>query len=228
LDTLDKLLAWHDAQDFTVAFIDMNPLHHPCPNNDEHTAHMNRRVDHAIIQCPYSQAKEFFPAMLAWHEMWTSGGSEAHPIYGNPRLAWTAAYWDRMTAPLTPPNPDPNDLNILSNLRDAASNRKMKLTHATTELIIEVRHGDKLDKSRNLKALIDAGSPGCVILNEFTKGIHHKKSEDPQQWMTKGGLFQTNGVCPVRLYLSKFSTQECVKWKFHVIIQNVSAKIATT
>jgi hypothetical protein len=100
----------------------MNPLHHPYPNNDECTVHMNRRVDHAIIQYPHSQAKEFFPAMLAWHEMWTGDRSEAHPIYGNPRLAWTVAYWDRMTAPLPPPNPDPNDLNILSNLRNAASN----------------------------------------------------------------------------------------------------------
>jgi hypothetical protein len=34
--------------------------------------------------------------------------------------------------------------------------------------------------------------------------------------MTKGGPFQTNGVCPVKFYLPEFSTQECVKWKFHV------------
>jgi hypothetical protein len=33
--------------------------------------------------------------------------------------------------------------------------------------------------------------------------------------MTKGGLFQTNGVCPVKLYLPEFSTQECAKWKCH-------------
>jgi hypothetical protein len=34
--------------------------------------------------------------------------------------------------------------------------------------------------------------------------------------MTKGGLFQTNGVCPARFCLPEFPTQECVKWKFHV------------
>jgi predicted aspartyl protease len=138
--------------------------------------------------------------------------SAADPRFGNPRLAWTVDFWDRMIAP----SPDLNDLNILSNLRNQMSNKKSKLTHATTEVVVEVRYGHKLDKSRNLKALIDTGSSGCIILNEFTEGIHHKRSEDPQQWMTKGGLFQTNGICPVKFYLPEFSTQECVKWKFHV------------
>jgi hypothetical protein len=143
---------------------------------------MNRRIDHPILQCPCSQGKELFPATLAWHQMWTGGRVAAHPIYGIPRLAWTVACWDRMTAPLPPPNPtlpDPNDLNILSNLRDTMSNKEMKLTHPTTELILEIRNGDKLDKSRNLKALIDTGSFGCIIRNEFTKGVHHKKVKIP-------------------------------------------------
>jgi hypothetical protein len=93
----------------------------------------------------------------------------------------------------------------------------MKLTHATTKVIVEIRCGNKLDKSRNPKAPIDTGSSGYVILKEFTKGVHYKKSEDPhQQWMTNGGLLQTNGVCPVKFHLPEISTQECVKWKFHV------------
>jgi hypothetical protein len=64
--------------------------------------------------------------------------------------------------------------------------------------------------------LIDTGSSGCIILNEFTAGIHHKQSEDSQQWMTKGGLFITNGICPIKFCLPEFSTQECIKWKFHM------------
>jgi hypothetical protein len=48
-------------------------------------------------------------------------------------------------------------------------------------------------------------------LNEFTAGIHHKQSEDPQQWMTKGGLSKTNGMCPIKFYLPEFSTQESIK-----------------
>jgi hypothetical protein len=47
----------------------------------------------------------------------------------------------------------------------------------------------------------------CHLLNEFTTGINHKRSEDPQQWMTKGGIFQTSGICPVKFYLPEFSTQ---------------------
>jgi hypothetical protein len=53
-------------------------------------------------------------------------------------------------------------------------------------------------------------------LNEFTVGIHHKKCEKSQQWMTKGGLFSTNGICPIKFYIPEFSTQECAKWNFHV------------
>jgi hypothetical protein len=34
--------------------------------------------------------------------------------------------------------------------------------------------------------------------------------------MTKGGIFQTNGICPVKFHLPEFSTQECVKWNVHV------------
>jgi predicted aspartyl protease len=85
-----------------------------------------------------------------------------------------------------------------------------------TKLIVEVRYGHKLNQSRNLKALIDTGPSGCIILNEFTAGINHKIREDSQQWMTKGGLFVTSGICPIKFYLPEFSTQECVKWDFHV------------
>jgi hypothetical protein len=81
-------------------------------------------------------------------------------------------------------------------------------------LTVEAQHRHKLDESRNLKALIDTAS-SSIILNELTVGINHKRSEDSQQWMTKGGIFETNGTCPVKFYLPKFSTQECIKWNFH-------------
>jgi hypothetical protein len=120
----------------------------------------------------------------------------------------------------TPGQDDKNnlyDLNILSSLRNQVSNKKAKSKHVATKLIVKVRHGEKLNKSRNLKALIDtAGSSGCIILNVFTAGIHHKQNEDSQQWMTKGGLFKTSGICPRKFYSPEFSTQECIKWKFHI------------
>ena len=44
--------------------------------------------------------------------------------------------------------------------------------------------------------------------------------------MTKGGLFKTNGICPIKFYLPEFSTQECIKWKFHIdnSIQTVKSR----
>jgi hypothetical protein len=35
--------------------------------------------------------------------------------------------------------------------------------------------------------------------------------------MMKGGVFRTNGICPIKFYLiPEFSKQEAIKWKFHV------------
>ena len=42
--------------------------------------------------------------------------------------------------------------------------------------------------------------------------------------MTKGGLFKTKGICSIRFYLPEFSTQECVKWKFHIDDSTQSVK----
>jgi hypothetical protein len=74
--------------------------------------------------------------------MCTSGRGIAHPRFGDPHLAWTVDFWDNMTAPYDA-SADLNDLNILSNLRNQVSNKKAKLTHAITEVI--VGYGDKLE-----------------------------------------------------------------------------------
>jgi hypothetical protein len=68
-----------------------------------------------------------------------------------------------MTKLFNPTLPDLNDPNTLSKSRNQVSNEKIKSSHATAELTVEARHGHKFDKSRNLKALIDAGSSGRVI-----------------------------------------------------------------
>jgi hypothetical protein len=102
-------------------------------------------------------------------------------------------------------------------LCNQVSKKKTKLNHIATQLTIKVLwYIDKLNKSHNLKALIDTGLSGCIILNEFTTGIHHKQSEASQQWMTKGGIFKTSSICPIRFYLPEFSSRECVGWNFHV------------
>jgi hypothetical protein len=134
----------------------------------------------------------------------------------DPKLCWAIDYWKSSITISEQETNNELDLNILSNLRNQVSHKKTKLNHVATELIVEVRYGDKLNKSCNLEALIDTGSSGCIILTEVTTGIHHKQSEASQQWMIKGGLFRTSGICPVRFYLPEFSTQECVKWNSHV------------
>jgi hypothetical protein len=165
-----------------------------------------------INNYPLAQAKDLFPTVIAHHIYMTSGNTTS-----DPKLLWAVDLWRTMITPRNLRDDTQMDLNILSKLRTFNNNKKIKLTHLTTELIVEVKYGNKLNQSRNLKALIDTGSSGCIILNEFTKGIHHKQSENSQQWMTKGGLFKTNGICSIiKFYLPEFSTQESIKWKFHI------------
>jgi hypothetical protein len=78
-----------------VAYIDHNPMHHECPNDDKHMVYVHAKGTNLTMPCPHSQAKESFPAVLAWHVMQTSGRESAS---SNPRLAWTVDLWDRMTA----------------------------------------------------------------------------------------------------------------------------------
>jgi hypothetical protein len=64
------------------------------------------------------------------------------------------------------------------------------------------------DQKHNLKTLTDTGLSGCVIENEFVAGVHHKQeSEGSQQWMTRGGVFKTDGICPIKSHLPEFSMQ---------------------
>jgi hypothetical protein len=147
-----------------VAYVDCNPMHHEHPNNDKHMVHVHTKGANLTMPYPLSQAKELFPAVVAWHVMRTSGRESAS---SNPRVAWTVDLWDRMTASFNPTLSDLsdlNDLNMLSELRNQVSNKKIKLSHATAELTVEAQHGHKLDKSRNLTALIDAGLHCAVMV----------------------------------------------------------------
>ncbi len=125
-----------------VAYVDHHPMHHEHPNNDEYVVYVHAKGANFNMPHPLSQAKELSPAVVAWHVMRTSGRESAS---SDPRLAWTVDLWDRMTASFNPTLSDLNNLNILSELRNQVSNKKMKLSHATTELTVEARHGHKLD-----------------------------------------------------------------------------------
>ena len=217
--TSEQQMQWAHSQDLQIIRIDQNP------NLDDYivTVHYKYSNPTILSDYPLAQAKDLFPTLIAWHIHMASGDDTS-----DPKLRWAVEHWRAVTRPQVSETDANNvqDLNILSNLRTRLSNKKTKLSHLTTELIVEVRYGEKLNKRRNLKALIDTGSSGCIILNEFTKGIHHQRGEDSQRWTTKGGIFKTNGICPIKFYLPEFSTQECVKWKFHVddTVQTVESR----
>jgi hypothetical protein len=126
--------SWQKDQE--VACVDCNPMHHEHPtNNDEHVmVYIHTKGANLTTPCPHSQAKELFPAVLAWHAMRTSGGESAS---SNLRLAWTVDLWDRMTASFNPTPPDLNDLSMSSKLCNQVSNKKIKSSHATAELTVE-------------------------------------------------------------------------------------------
>jgi hypothetical protein len=113
-----------------VAHVDYNPMHHEHPNDDEHMVYIHTKGTNLTMPCPDSQAKESFPAVLAWHVMQTTSGRES--ASSNPRLAWTVDLWDRMTASVNPTLPDLNDLNTSSNSRGQVSDKK--LNHLTQPL----------------------------------------------------------------------------------------------
>jgi hypothetical protein len=68
----------------------------------------------------------------------------------DPKLHWAVDHWRSITMANTLEN-SLQDLNILSNLRTQVSNKKAKLSHLVTELIMEVRYGEKLKKCSDIE-----------------------------------------------------------------------------
>eukprot|EP00978_Attheya_sp_CCMP212_P016813 scaffold44411_cov45-Attheya_sp.AAC.2 len=81
---------------------DYDPSHNGFPNNDEYIIYIHHKTSNTTIPYPLLQAKELFPAAVAWHIMWTSGRQVAHPRFGDRKLAWAVNFWDTMTAPSNP------------------------------------------------------------------------------------------------------------------------------
>jgi hypothetical protein len=101
---------------------------------------------------------------------------------------------------------------MLSTIRKQKS---LKKEQKSLEVVVEVATKDPDDEKRILRCLIDSGSSGCIILNEFTKGLQKEKSKSAK-WTTKGGTFSTSAECAVPFYICDFSTQKRVQWTFHV------------
>ena len=65
-------------------------------------------------------------------------------------------------------------------------------TQKSPEIVVEIPVEGGKKPPLVLRALLDSGSTGCIILNEFTKGLS-KKFDKTEKWMTKGGTFTTKG-----------------------------------
>ena len=83
------------------------------------------------------------------------------------------------------------------------------------EIIVEIPALNKTSRPRKLRALLDSGSTGSIILSEFTLGLG-KKQTKKEQWTTKGGNFTTSGKCRVPMVLSDFTTSTTIHFECHV------------
>jgi hypothetical protein len=88
-------------------------------------------------------------------------------------------------------------------------------TIKSPEIVVEVSIPEE-KSPRLLRALFDSGSTGCIILNEFTKGLPKKRIREAEVWATKGGTFVTKGKCRVPMVLADFTRSTTVSFDCYV------------
>lgn len=89
------------------------------------------------------------------------------------------------------------------------------MAQKSPEIIVEIPSGNSDEPPRILRGLLDSGSTGCILLNEFTKGLK-KRFGTTEQWTTKGGIFTTKAKCLVPMILPDFTRQTKVEFDCHV------------
>lgn len=95
------------------------------------------------------------------------------------------------------------------------SRKKLKLTHLTTEVIVELqdRNGDVIP----IRCLLDTGTSSTIILRDFVaKGKCNGHKHKPTHWHTMGGTFVTKRKALIDFKLPEFSTNKHVQWVCHV------------
>jgi hypothetical protein len=123
----------------------MNIYRKPTLNDYVVTVHYKYSNSPQICDYLLAQAKDLFPTLIAWHIHMTSGSTET-----DPKLLWAIDHWRSTTTANRPTNYAMNqqmDLNVLYNLRTHVSNKKAKLNHLATELIVKVGYGDNSNKT---------------------------------------------------------------------------------
>ena len=99
----------------------------------------------------------------------------------------------------------------------------MRASHKSPEIIVEIPTENTNEPPRILRGLLDSGSTGCILLNEFTKGLP-KRFGIPERWTTMGGIFTTKAKCRVpMILLPDFTRQTKVEFDCHVDPTQTSA-----
>ncbi len=83
------------------------------------------------------------------------------------------------------------------------------------EIMVEIPTDHENKPPQILRALLDSGSTGCIILNEFTQGLP-KTFDNAEKWTTKGGTFTTTGKCRVPMRLVDFTRSTTVEYDCYV------------
>ena len=104
---------------------------------------------------------------------------------------------------------------FFKSLNPPSSAKRPKKTQKSPEIIVEIPIENGNEAPRILRGLLDSSSTGCILLNEFTKGLK-KRFGATEQWMTKGGIFTTKAKCLVPMILPDFTRQTRAAFDCHV------------
>ena len=102
-------------------------------------------------------------------------------------------------------------LNRLLSRRLKRTKNEAKPSHKSPEIIVEILHSN--NTSSRLRGLIDSGSTGCIVRNEFI-GDAHLRKQTTSQWTTKGGSFTMKVLTPLGLLELQSSSSRTSQWLF--------------
>ena len=99
---------------------------------------------------------------------------------------------------------------------DRHSNKRMKVTHYSPEVIIESY--DREGKLVPLRALLDSGTSSTLMLAKYINKNSPKAYKSPvlTKWTTMGGTFYTKQKRQVQFRIPEFSTDKEITWTVHV------------
>ena len=94
--------------------------------------------------------------------------------------------------------------------------KKPKTGHLIPEVIVEIEN--KKGKIVPIRALIDTGTTGTLLLKEYLSPRTPKAYKKPERtkWTTIGGTFETKRKAVVNFRLPEFDTQKKVTWKVNI------------